>query len=401
MNSLKVTYIQLFFMLTLIISFLPMGVIYSSNQFEIVKKIIYVMQLIIYMMTIGICLKKSSIRHKINLFMIPFECWTILLIIVTYMTSGDIYKTLRGGIYCLGIISIFLSIQVMVQECDIKMFKAFYKYFSLLNIINVLSTFIFTDGIYNHSWQGASYMFGGKFTTFYMYYTWVCLYGIRNRAKNFTKYIIPLFIGWCLCLRIDCSTGLACILFTFVCFLIGNIIKTIKPWMLISTVIGVTLCMILSNFIFSNSVFLTFITKFLHRSTLMTGRVEIYQNFLNIVSDYKWFGAGYDNAIIIQSTTMGYLNVQNGVLDIITKTGFVGLILFVIVIYRIWSKGYKFFVDAENNFIEIFALGFFFCSMAEISFNYYFYIIMAFIPISNKSLIKLSEHKYKFRLYAV
>lgn len=395
-NLFKITYIQLFFMLTLIFTFLPSGIIYSSSQAEVVRKIIYVIQLVIYMITIEICFKKKSIRKLVNSCMIPFECWTALLIVVTYIVSGDFYKTVRGGIYCLGIIAIFLSIQVMAQQGDIKMFKMFYNYFSVLNILNVLSAFIFINGIYNYSWHGATYMYGGKFTTFYMYYTWVCLYGIKNRAKSFTWYIIPLFIGWCLCIRINCSTGIACIIFTIVCFFTRGMIKKIKPWILITTVIGITLGIVLTDIIFNNSIIVTFITEVLHRSSLMTGRVEIYENFLNIISDYKWFGAGYDNTIITEGTTRGYLNAQNGILDIITKTGVLGLTLFIMTIYNIWNKGYKLFSTTENNFVEIFVLGFFFCAMVEISFNYYFYLLMAFIPINIESLIKMNQQKRRF-----
>ena len=60
---------------------------------------------------------------------------------------------------------------------------------------------------------------------------------------------------------------------------------------------------------------------------MMTGRVEIYSSFLKIMKSDIWLGQGYDNSIVMRNTTLGYLNAQNGILDVITQTGLIGLLL--------------------------------------------------------------------------
>ena len=149
--------------------------------------------------------------------------------------------------------------------------------------------------------------------------------------------------------------------------------------MLITIVLGITTVMIFSNVLFNNPMIQYFVVNVLHRSSVMTGRVEIYNAFLKIMRTDIWLGAGYDNAIIMQNTTLGYLNAQNGILDVITQTGLIGLIPFVYTIYAFLNVGYGYFNNIENQLAAIFLIGFFFCSFGEISFNSYFFFLLALV----------------------
>ena len=105
--------------------------------------------------------------------------------------------------------------------------------------------------------------------------------------------------------RIRCSTGIACICVTVLLILGRRIVVRIKPWMLITIVLGITAVMIFSNVLFNNPMIQYFVVNVLHRSGMMTGRVEIYNTFLKIMRTDIWLGAGYDNTIVMQNTTLG------------------------------------------------------------------------------------------------
>lgn len=104
--------------------------------------------------------------------------------------------------------------------------------------------------------------------------------------------------------RIRCSTGIACICVTVLLILGRRIVVRIKPWMLITIVLGITAVMIFSNVLFNNPMIQYFVVNVLHRSGMMTGRVEIYNTFLKIMRTDIWLGAGYDNTIVMQNTTL-------------------------------------------------------------------------------------------------
>lgn len=74
--------------------------------------------------------------------------------------------------------------------------------------------------------------------------------------------------------------------------------------MLITIVLGITAVMIFSNVLFNNPMIQYFVVNVLHRSGMMTGRVEIYNTFLKIMRTDIWLGAGYDNTIVMQNTTL-------------------------------------------------------------------------------------------------
>ena len=59
-----------------------------------------------------------------------------------------------------------------------------YRIFTIFSFFNLATVILAPNGLFSYGWQGATYWFGGKFITFYMYYIWLCLYSIKRRKRN-------------------------------------------------------------------------------------------------------------------------------------------------------------------------------------------------------------------------
>lgn len=400
-TKFKITYIQFFFMCSLLVTFLPMGIIYSSGNYAYIMQMIYVLQFAVYSVTIYLCIKKRKNRDLFTTQIKVFIIWGVILLASTYLYSRSWTTTFKALNYILGILALFFVIKYMFKYEDKKSFSILYICFSIFSFVNILAVILYPNGLYNYGWQGATYWFGGKFTTFYMFYTWLCLYVVKKRMSNIMAYIIPIAVGLFLCVKTDCSTGIACLGLTGILIFIKKWIVKIKPWMIILILLGMAGIMILSNIIFENSIIKYLVTNVLHRTTLLTGRVEIYHNFQQIIQNYKWLGAGYGNSIVMDNTVQGYVNAQNGVLDIVTKSGLIGLVIFMTVLYVFWKEGTLYLKKMENILVAVFVIGFFICSFVEISFNYYFFILLALMGgdvsliADKKSLINISQLRGK------
>lgn len=375
--KLKGTYIQVFLLLSILVTFLPNGLIYASGMAAQIVRAMYWVQLIIYSVTILLCLKKGM--GLITKPIVGFLVWGAILLLVTIIYTSDLMKVFRATVYLLGIFTILLTVTYMFVYQSEIMFSTIYRTFTVFSFFNLATVILAPNGLFSYGWQGASYWFGGKFVTFYTYYIWLCLYSIKKRERNIITFALLLVVGLLMCMRINCSTGIACVCVTLLLILGKKIIVKIKPWMLMVIVLGITTIMVFSNVLFNSPMIQYFVVNVLHRSSLMTGRVEIYNVFLKIMRTNIWLGVGYDNTIVMQNTTLGYLNAQNGILDVITQTGLIGLAPFVYTIYAFLSNGYTYFNNIENQLAAIFLMGFFFCSFGEISFNAYFFFVLALV----------------------
>lgn len=106
------------------------------------------------------------------------------------------------------------------------------------------------------------------------------------------------------------------------------------------------------------------------------------------------FGKGYNNTLI--SSSLGYLNAQNGFLDVITKCGLLGLTFFVIILVVAVFESHK--SEKEDSILQaiwpIF-FAFIIASLVEISFNMYFFFIVAIMFSATKESQK--ENLYSER----
>ena len=124
--KLKVTYIQIFFLLSIFVTFLPNGLIYASGKAAQIVRVMYLVQFFIYSVTIFLCAKKSL--RLIKAPVIGFMVWGIILLLVTINYTKDLMKVFRAAVYLLGILTIFLIVSYMFSYQSEKVFLMIYRY---------------------------------------------------------------------------------------------------------------------------------------------------------------------------------------------------------------------------------------------------------------------------------
>ena len=162
--KLKVTYIQIFFSLSIFVTFLPNGLIYASGKAAQIVRAMYLVQFFIYSVTIFLCAKKSLKLIKAPV--IGFMVWGIILLLVTINYTKDLMKVFRAAVYLLGILTIFLIVLYMFSYQSEKVFLMIYRIFTIFSFFNLATVILAPNGLFSYGWQGATYWFGGKFITF-------------------------------------------------------------------------------------------------------------------------------------------------------------------------------------------------------------------------------------------
>ena len=106
------------------------------------------------------------------------------------ITKKDLMKVFRAAVYLLGILTIFLIVLYMFSYQSEKVFLMIYRIFTIFSFFNLATVILAPNGLFSYGWQGATYWFGGKFITFYMYYIWLCLYSIKRRKRNIIAFAL-------------------------------------------------------------------------------------------------------------------------------------------------------------------------------------------------------------------
>lgn len=334
---------------------------------------LYVTQFILYSIVIYRCMKFSPIRANMPLAII---CWGVILIISTFIYSNNIGKTVKALIHVLGIVVIYVIAGYIVCNKSDRQKKVLSKLLAILFMANIIIVLIFKKGLLEYDWRGGTYLFGGKFTTFYVYYVFGCILILQQKRIRLMSFVLYISIGIVLTSIIDCSTGTVCLLFTVILFLLRDFIIKIKPWMIITAICVVAILLTTSQIIFDNRLISRFITVYLNRSSTMTGRYDIYKQFYEIIKNNFIIGSGYESQLIINTEingVIGYTNAQNALLETIYQSGIAGAALVLAQIYYSWPSSNSVYV---NIILVMFIMGMIVCSFVEITFNYYFYILL-------------------------
>jgi O-antigen ligase len=96
------------------------------------------------------------------------------------------------------------------------------------------------------------------------------------------------------------------------------------------------------NDILNNNVVTYVLQNYLNTDTSLTGRMQIYEEVEYFVAMKPLMGWGPTNAALVVADTIGYGNIQNGILQNIMTYGIVGLTFFFMIVVSISYYKYKF-----------------------------------------------------------
>ena len=253
-----------------------------------------------------------------------------------------------------------------------EMMKCLYNITVLYCILTFLSVMLI--GISNNSNQ-ASYIFGNKFTSSYLFIFWIALYGAVHEMdlwKNKVRYIILFLFSIAFTLYMGCATATVTLTILFVVVLISSRKfrllflneKVAVIALLVSAFIVFGMEQILKND-FINDI----VAGFFNKSYTVTGRLEIYNVYLmKVIRERFWFGYGYSNSMM-KSLTGIYANAQNGLLEIMVNMGFLSVMALLVTVFLCFKNTLK---TNKSFYISIIVYGMIIASIFEVALNWFF-----------------------------
>lgn len=252
------------------------------------------------------------------------------------------------------------------------MLKCLYNIIALYCMLTILSVGL--TGTANNSNQ-ASYFFGNKFSSSYLFIFWIALYGATHKMdlwKSRIRHIVLFIFSIAFTLYIGCATATVTLVILFIVVLIPS--QKIRMLFLNEKfAVGALLLSALIAFgmgeILKIDLINDIVSDFFEKSYTVTGRLEIYNVYLmNIIRDSFWFGYGYSNSVM-KSLTGLYANAQNGLLEIMVNMGFLSVIALLITVFICFKNTSK---TNKSFYISIIIYGMIIASVFEVALNWFF-----------------------------
>ena len=167
----------------------------------------------------------------------------------------------------------------------------------------------------------------------------------------------------------------------------------IKPLSVLSFFIGLNALFLLSNVLLQNEFIASFLMKYSHTDTLLSGRLPMYKIVIQCISTNGIWGYGINYDIVQQTLTFG--NPQNGLLKMILDYGFIGFVLFCVVLEKSFNCLNKINISNTDFGLVLFIYGMLFCSLIEINLDSLFFFFLALIYCCANSYKLIDKVNYE------
>ena len=320
-----------------------------------------------YLLILYVIWRYFYIVGQIRNTIIPIIFYGFITVVSTIFNGMSFNTIIASFFFSLHIVSVFILSMYMISEYSLKVFLNF-----LLRLF--LTICFFTDILmlfidYNFSNPSEAYLFGNKFVVSYLHcFTaalfFACTRDIRvNRGfvvngniiiNRLLAYFFALY-SVAICKVVSCSTGMVA---TAVMILIvmapKHIVKLFSSGKVMIICIGIiTILMFGPYSLLKNPYILDFVQNTLGKSPSFTGRIQIWNMIFDVIANNPIIGYGYYNNIV--EVTLGYGNPQNGVLKLLVDTGIIGLVLYIMVVIKVFKKMDFRIKDMEKEVLPIIA----------------------------------------------
>lgn len=297
--------------------------------------------------------------------LVPVAFFVLSMIIPSILNRNNngSYITYSGILYAVKILLYFSVMLIVVTRKGVlkateALLQASYLYW-FPSIITVLMQG--RDVVDNAS---DVYFIGNKFAIAYLQILMCCFYSIllSNQKKKESHNILTLkiralslkaslfmFSAFGICFYMKAYTGIFIIVFMIGLWLLDytlsfrkssgrmvgfiNVIK--KPIIVIAAIIASGLVVIALDAISQIPVISNLLSKIGKQGTIYS-RIMIYENLGKIISTKPWFGYGQMSSIVSQFYGP---NAQNGVMQYVIYTGFIGFLFLLFLTYYCIKKG--------------------------------------------------------------
>lgn len=333
------------------------------------------------------------------------EWYSGVLVLCISMMIMNLYNLLCGilsaGNFILGILfAIFIYDMERIIYIKSKR-NCLDEFIHQVNMISIISNIVSSISVFilieNRTVDNFNYYLGDKFSCCYALVLGIILFWADNKIsikeKNRKKVIIVL-LGYSLLYEIivNCMTAIILTLIIGSCILIPfeSIKKGLRsPLLAVTSLICVGSFPLWSSALLSNEKIQFIVTNVMHKNISLSGRMYIYSYINRFLRERQWYGYGYSNNIVEQ--TLGFGNIQNGLLDIVLSYGVIVAIIFIFIVTIYWKIPNK---SDDSSFIFwgiMFAM--IIISSIEITFStliFYFSLFMCryYSNVNNQSCLK-------------
>lgn len=338
------------------------------------------------------------------------EWYSGVLVLCISMIIMDLYNLLCGtldiGNCILGILfAIFIYDMERIIYIKSKR-NCLDEFVHQVNVISIISNIVSSISVFllikNRTVDNFNYYLGDKFLCCYALILGIILFGADNKIpikEKHRKKIIIILLGYSFIYEIivNCMTATILTLIIGSCILIPfeSIKKGLRnPLFAIISLFYVGSFPLWSSALLSNEKIQFLVTKVMHKNISLSGRMYIYSYISRFLKERQWYGYGYSNNIVEQ--TLGFGNIQNGLLDIALSYGVIVAIIFIFIVTIYWKMPNK---SDNSSFIfwgVMFAM--IIISSIEITFStliFYFSLFMCRY-YSNTNNQSCSKKKVKY-----
>lgn len=286
------------------------------------------------------------------------------------------------------IIVTFLFVEYVIYKNYIQiLFDSFWKT-SLFYVI-LIDVLILIDGV---SINGSGYLIGNKFDVAYLHIFMSILYYVnflyKKKSRKTCFYLFLLFSA-IISNTIGCTTAVVGCIILFLLFQFKNLFQYIiySPKLIILILMFIACFFFIFMSVLEYPIVKYIIVDILGEDMTLTGRTIVYGYLGEILLVTPLWGIGYDNSFALMSYLYGFPNSQNGIINVIIEQGFIGAMLFVYMLYTIFSYNR----DCKDRCYSypIMALLFIYIilSSIEITLNMYFVALLA-LSLAHSDLSK-------------
>lgn len=284
---------------------------------------------------------------------------------------------LDGVLYSICIYASYMVIQFGAQREGIERVISDLYFLTFCYCLISLASILYVGTSANGTEM--TYFFGDKFSTGYFFIMLAALYytvyyeKIQNAFRYRFFYFVLCAVAVGVGMWIYCTTVMLGSIVLFAAVLVPDRLKKylMSPFFLVGAVIVAGIIVFSMTTIMEIPQIQNFVVNILGKSVGLTGRIYIYSNLLQIIQKKFIWGYGYNSLIV--ANTIGYGNAQNGLMELMVNYGLVGVITFLWSVYYSISRSNR----KDNCYgLYIFIITMVICSLVEVSYNYYFYLIL-------------------------
>lgn len=391
-KNLKISFYPIAVILAYFFCIIRLSYVPNINNYALIIDIL----LFIFLFLKGAVTKNYKYR-KINFSLFIFGIFSVVSSIVNM-------KNVDGTLlYILKIIDITLLVQYVTEiKKDVNSSK-------ILFFLSIIMTFVTISYQMTHplfAWKnGLNYFIGTKFSVSYNAISSMIFYQYafgKGKHKNIFNIIFIILFGFVVytCDYVKCMTGVIGAIICFIFIILAKLkkLKSKKTSVLLKSntailifIISAISVLVLEKII-SIPIIEDFIINTLGKSSDLSGRLIVYENYPIYLKDHILFGYGYNNVYELFKDTMKIrsnsfaFDAQNALLEYFLYFGLFGTSSFIVFVKNSFKRLGSLSID-EMDRKRIFILGFYllvFLGIIEITINPLFYLFLSFIACGEK-----------------